>query len=161
MKRSKNWGFTIIEVIVVITIISILMVMAIPNMSTILESNQATEQSHNFISAIQLGISESEKNNITTTLCAKNESSNTCATVSGSPNLDTWRHGWLLFTDDNESGDYESGQDKILKVQVNGSNKINISATSSSVKFSSGGVITEGNGDYYFTPSTCQNNGTK
>lgn len=137
------------------------MIVAIPNMSTILESNQAIGQSHDFISAIELGKTEAQKNNTNTTLCAKNPTSNTCASVSGIPSLDTWRHGWLLYTDNNGSGNYESGQDSLLKVQINSTNKINITATSSSVKFTNGGMISQGSGDYFFTPSNCKNNGHK
>lgn len=152
-------GFTIIEIIIVVSILSIMLVIAVPNLSKILENNQAMQQSHDFISAFQLSLTEAEKNDANVTICAKKEMSDECYNYTTSPSSELWRNGWLLFTDTNDNGTYnpESG-DTLIKSQVNGTNQISVSAPASAVTVTTGSTVTRGTGDFYFSGTECNVN---
>lgn len=152
-------GFTIIEIILAVTIISVMLIIAVPNLSSILQNNQVMQQAHDFISAFQLSLTEADKNDSNVTLCAKKEMSDECYNYTTSPSTELWRNGWLLFTDTNNNGTYnpESG-DTLIKSQVNGHNQITITAPTSAVTVTTGNTVTRGTGDFYFSGSTCNVN---
>lgn len=159
---NNHTAFSFIEVAIVLAIIGVLLTLAVPNISRIMASNQATEQSHNFISAISLTLSEASKNDTAASICAKKEGSNDCVNYTNNPSSDIWRHGWLIFTDRNNTGTYDpSNGDELIRTQVNGTNKINVSAAASSVTISSSGIVTRGAGEYFFSPNDCINSGHK
>lgn len=153
IKSSK--GFTITEIIVVVSIIGILMMVAVPGLTKILQANQATQQSHDFVSAIQLGISEADKNSTNITVCAKKEMSDECVDYTENPSDDIWKNGWLLFTDNSNNGLYESASETLIRTQINGSNSIKVEAAASAITIGPGSVVVRGDGDYHFSPPTC------
>lgn len=159
---NKHSGFSMVEVMIVLAIVGVLFALAIPNVTRILDSNHATDQSHNFISAVSLAISQASKNDVATSICAKEKTTDTCVSYTTSPSTDTWRYGWLLFTDTNNTGTYNPGDgDSLIKTQINGTNKVNIDAPASTITVSSSGVISRGQGSFHFSPQDCVNSGHK
>lgn len=109
---NKSNGFTIIELMTALVIAGVLITLAIPSFSTMIKRNRITTQSNELVAAINYGRSESIKRGEAVSLCRSSDGVS-CAS-SG-----TWEQGWIVFTDINLNGDYNSlssPPDELLRV---------------------------------------------
>jgi len=90
---SKNSGFTIIELIVTLTIAAILLAIAVPSMSRFIQANRLTSAANELIGDLALARSEALKRGTNTGVC-KSGGGATCA-GSGT----AWGSGWIVFVD--------------------------------------------------------------
>lgn len=85
-------GFTLIELMITVTIMAILTAMAIPSFSEVILKSTLTNQARDLMASSLLARSEAIKRNQTVTLCASSNGS-TCG--------GTWTNGWIVLTTDN------------------------------------------------------------
>ncbi len=83
-------GFTLIELMVTVTVIAILALIAAPSFNEAILSNKLAGYSNNFVASAQLARSEAIKRNTPVVLC-RSADGQTCAT-SG-----TWQQGWIVM----------------------------------------------------------------
>lgn len=103
-------GFTMIELLVTLSLASILLSVAVPSYSTFVQDNLLVVQSNNFASSIALAKSEAIRRSSQTTICpSTNGTSCTGGTV--------WSNGWLVFADANGNGVVDAG-DQVLHVNA-------------------------------------------
>ena len=96
VKRQKLNGFTLIELMVTITIAAILLAIAVPSFQSLMLSSRLTSLGNSFLASAQAARTEAIKRNTTVTLCATNNDSGTCA--------GTWADGWVIgYTDSSVS----------------------------------------------------------
>ncbi len=96
----KNSGFTIIELMVAVTVLGILLGFGIPSFQTMLQNNRMTSQINNFITSLLLARSEAIKGNRIVYLCAS-----TAGTACDGAN---WEEGWMTYIDGNNDGAYSA-----------------------------------------------------
>ncbi len=162
MSQFKNFiiaAFSLIETVIIVAIVGIVAILVVPNMNTLLNQNQATQQSHDFVTAIQLASSQAENSGTKVSICAKKSTTEECVSYTASPDKTIWSNGWLIFIDNNDNAIYDSG-DTLVKVQANSTNQVSITAPSSTVTITDGGIVTRGSGNFDFTPVACKVNGT-
>ena len=135
MNNSKNYnGFTLIEAIVTMAVTAILLSIAIPSFSKMIERNRITSATNEFIAAIMLTRSEAVTHTIPASICTS-DNGITCSTT-----LDDYAKGWIIFSDCNMdglistaktncdfNGDGNKDPDRIIKVH-NGIKKLSILA---------------------------------
>lgn len=114
--KSPARGFTLIELMVTISIAAILALIALPSMRSLIERNALAGQVNGFIGAITLARTEAIKRNATTVLCrstnAETGSPPTCS------NGTDWKSGWMVFLDRNDNGSFDTENgDVLLRVQ--------------------------------------------
>jgi type IV fimbrial biogenesis protein FimT len=107
MKRTR--GFTLIELMVTLTVATILVTVAIPGFRTIIQNNRATTQSNNLLTAMTLARSEAIKRGIRVSVCSSSDQ----ATCAGSTD---WATGWIVFTDDTGTAGTLDGTDVLIRV---------------------------------------------
>jgi len=95
--KRKNTGFTLIELIVTITIVGIFASYAVPSFSNLLERNRVTAATNQLVSALTMARSESLKRSNTVTLC---QSTTQTACTGGSD----FSKGWIVFLDCDDNG---------------------------------------------------------
>jgi type IV fimbrial biogenesis protein FimT len=83
-------GFTLIELMVTVTVIAILALIAAPSFNEAILSNKLAGFSNNFVASVQLARSEAIKRNTPVTLC-RSADGQTCATTG------TWQQGWIVM----------------------------------------------------------------
>ena len=118
----RQRGFTLIELIVTLSIAAILLTVAVPNFITFVQNNRLASQANDFVTMLNYARSEAVKRNQTITVC----SSTTGTSCAGSA---TWDSGLLVFADSSGDGVVDVGED-ILQVRqaMEGSNTLRAGA---------------------------------
>ena len=88
--RSEQRGFTVIELLVTITIMAILLAVAVPSFRDSSVSSQLRSASNNLIASARFARSEAIKRNASVTLCVSSDGQ-TCGTGG-------WQQGWIVLT---------------------------------------------------------------
>jgi type IV fimbrial biogenesis protein FimT len=137
MDCQQQRGFTMIELLVTLSIAAIMMTIAVPSFRDFLLNNRMTSQTNDFVLALASAKSEAVKRGVFVTVCSRA----TNATCAGST---TWDSGWLVFADNNGDGLVTAGTDVVLQVReaLEGNNTLRAGArqrvTFQNTGFSSG-----------------------
>ncbi|MGZ8194330.1 MAG: GspH/FimT family pseudopilin [Methylosarcina sp.] len=102
-KRSAKYsGFTLIELIVTVSLAAILMAMAIPSFTEAIRSNRLTTYANEFIAALNFARSEAIKRGVQVTVRRKGT------------NSQVWEEGWDVFVDSDENETFNDDADSDL-----------------------------------------------
>lgn len=105
-------GFTLVELLVTLSVLAILLAVAVPSFQGTIASSQLTSRTNELVSALNLARSEAIRRGARVTLCKS--SSGTACTNSGN-----WEQGWIAFVDttrSSTSASVDSGE-TVLSVQ--------------------------------------------
>jgi type IV fimbrial biogenesis protein FimT len=91
-------GFTLIELMTVITIVAVLMALGVPSYQYVTNTNRISGEVNGLLGDMQYARSEAIKEGQTVTVCASSNSTATPPACSGST---SWQNGWIVFSDPN------------------------------------------------------------
>lgn len=119
-------GFSLVELMITISVASILLTVAVPSFQSLMKESRLTTQANEFMTALHYARSEAVKRGMRVTICRSVDG----ATCNG----DDWQDGWLIFSDADPVGsvDVDNG-DEILRVFP----KLNESSLNGGSNFSS------------------------
>lgn len=129
-------GFTLIELIVTLTIAAILMTVAAPSFSKFLASNRLATQINDLVTDINYARSEAIKRSTTTGLCVS--PSGTACLAGGD-----WAKGWIVYAD-------VGGVTTVLRKHesLSGGNTLTHTPSADSLVFNKGGLLKSGAGNF-------------
>lgn len=107
-RRQRNAGMTLTELIVTVGIAAILLAVAAPSFTTVIQNTRLTTQIGEFNGALLLARSEAIKRRAAVTVC---QSANGAACGGGM----SWETGWIVFVDTNDNAALDTGE-VILRV---------------------------------------------
>lgn len=110
-KPLKHSGFTLLELLIVVTIVAILGMIAIPSFRTLLLNNRLATATNDLLTDLALARSESSRLGKRVTLCISADGA-ACETGSA------WQNGRMIFVDESTSGtvgEVDSGE-TVLRV---------------------------------------------
>lgn len=131
MRSLKN-GFTLVELLVTLSVAAILLAVAVPNFITFVQNNRLVGQANDLVTMLNYARSESIKRGLSVTVCSSADG----ATCAGST---TWDTGFIVFADTNGDGVVDGGED-VLQVRqaMEGGNTLR-SGTRTRVTYQSNG----------------------
>ena len=106
-------GFTLIELVITLTVASILAIIAVPSYRQFVESGRLTTATNDFIADVSYVRVEAMKRgpSLQMGICASSNGASCAASPA------TWGSGWIVFVDADANGTYNaSGGDSILKI---------------------------------------------
>jgi type IV fimbrial biogenesis protein FimT len=86
-------GFSLVELMVVITIVSILLTVGVPSYRYVTNSNRISSEVNGLLGDLQFARSEAIKEGSTVTVCPPNADSSACAA-----NSSRWDQGWIVIS---------------------------------------------------------------
>lgn len=98
MKQNQK-AFTLIELMVTLSLIAVLMVLAAPSFRDFQRTSMLATQTNAFISAIYAAKNEAIKRNVPSYMIPLNAN---------------WSSGWRVYADMNFNGEYDSGTDYLV-----------------------------------------------
>ena len=101
-KLSNDSGFTLIELMITVSIAAILLGIAIPSFTSTITSNRLTTNANELVTALNLARSEAIKRGVPVTVGSKAATTN-------------WEGGWDVFIDVNGNNIYNAGTDTSLR----------------------------------------------
>ena len=112
-------GFSLIELVTVVTIIGITVAICVPSYRYVTNSNRVSAEINQLLGDMQYARSEAVKEGTMVSVCPTTSPvtvtgttfTGTCATSGAN-----WQGGWFVFADVNGNGAFDTG-DQILKVQ--------------------------------------------
>jgi type IV fimbrial biogenesis protein FimT len=107
-KRHTS-GFTMMELIVTMSIVAILLMIGIPSFRYVTASNRISTEVNGLLGDMQFARSEAVKEGLWVTVCSSNDGQN----CNGGP---TWQSGWIVFLDSNDNQTVDPGE-AVMRVQ--------------------------------------------
>ncbi len=105
----RQIGFTLIELMVTVGLVSILLSVGVPSFRGFIKEGGLTAGNNELVSAFNLARSEAVKRGGRVTVC-KSANQAACTTNGG------WDSGWIIFTDENNNGSYDSAAETLIRV---------------------------------------------
>jgi len=96
-QRRHQTGFTLLEILMAVSILAVTLSIAIPSFATMMRTNRLAGQVNEFVTAMNYARSEAYKRGVTVRVCASNTANSDCASSS------TWTNGWLVVADINNN----------------------------------------------------------
>ncbi len=112
MKNKKSMGrdgFTLVELIVTLSIVAILAMIAVPSMQQTIRQNRLTAYASTIVTAFNIARSEAIRRGGSVSLCSSDDLAS-CRTS----NITDWSEGWILFTDLDADGTFDDDGDSTL-----------------------------------------------
>ncbi len=100
-KKLHQAGFSLIELLVTMSILLLLVFVAVPGFSNFSSNSRVDSVQSKFKSALLLARSEAIKQNKVVKLCAKQANADQCEI----PAATSWANGWLVFIDGSDDND--------------------------------------------------------
>jgi type IV fimbrial biogenesis protein FimT len=112
MKKRNQLAFTLMELMVVLSIAGVLLTLAIPNIRNFLKNNKMTGVANDMLTSLAIARNESIKLQQPVALCASTNPKAANPTCTSG----TFNSGWVVFVDANNNGLHDAGE-RIVSVR--------------------------------------------
>jgi type IV fimbrial biogenesis protein FimT len=106
-------GFTVTELVMVMTIIGILAAIGVPSFKYVRTSNRISSEINGLLGDMQFARSQALKQGLTVTVCSSSDG----ATCNIGPAGNVWNTGWIVFLDSNGNQQVDPGE-RVMRVQA-------------------------------------------
>jgi type IV fimbrial biogenesis protein FimT len=110
LQRRGSRGFSLIEMITVMSIAAILVALAVPSYRYVTNANRIASEGNGLLGDLQYARAEAIKEGQGVSVCVSRDATNCLVD-------DNWQNGWIVFSDVNGNGVRDAG-DTILRVQA-------------------------------------------
>jgi type IV fimbrial biogenesis protein FimT len=133
MNAQKTFGFTLIELMVTVSIAAIVLTLGVPGYTQMIQNNRMSAQANEFVAFLNLARSEAIKRGTRVTLCKSADG----ASCSGSG---AWDQGWIVIIDTNNNATADEGAPLAVHSDLGTSSLLGNSSVASYISFVGAGV---------------------
>ncbi|MRI33719.1 hypothetical protein EOPP23_12050 [Endozoicomonas sp. OPT23] len=109
-KNRFQSGLTLPELMITLTVMAILVSLSAPSVRSLISDRQVASVARVLHTSLMMARSEAVKRSATVSLC-KSDNGSSC-----DDDLADWSKGWLIFADENANGEFDSADDKMIRV---------------------------------------------
>lgn len=155
MKRAQT-GFTLMELMVSLTVLGILLGFAVPSFREFTRNNRVTAVQNDLVTAFTVARSEALKRSMPVSICASTDGTS-CATN------DDWNRGWIVFTDGIGAAGEVNDPDTVLQAWTTAAGgDVRIDADEAFIQYApSGSVIPDSTSTFDVLSAICKGNGVR
>ncbi|MEE9412217.1 MAG: GspH/FimT family pseudopilin [Methylococcales bacterium] len=143
LNRQKADGFTIIELLVTMSIAAILLAIGVPSFQTMVQNRRIEISQLTLETDLEMARSEAMTRNQPVVLCRHNGETATPTACSTTAN---WQDGWVIFIDTN--GDDKVDTDELLRVTPSLGAGLTFAYNKPKITFTSRGFASGSNGTF-------------
>ncbi|MEN6587566.1 MAG: GspH/FimT family pseudopilin [Sulfuricella sp.] len=110
MTHRRITGFSLIELLVTVSVLGILVALAAPSFQSLIRANRIANLTNDLVSGLNLARSEAIKRGTRVTLCKVADPNTNTPTCSTSAN---WQTGWQVFVDGSTAGTFDGTDTRI------------------------------------------------
>lgn len=132
--KSAHSGFTLIELMVAVTVLSVLLAMSVPSFREFTRSNRVTAAHNDLLTAFTLARSEALKRTTPVSVCASSNGTS----CTGATN---WAAGWIVFTDANGTAGTVDAGDTVLQQWTALNGDMTLSGSAAFVQYTATGMV--------------------
>lgn len=134
--EASTAGFSLVELMITLAVLAVLITLAVPSFTSLINSNRLAAQSNELVAGLQEARIEALRANRRVTLC---RSSNGVDCEAGA----TWP-GWVTIADSNGNGTIEASDTRLRssKIKV----PLQVTSTAHSLTFRADGMVRDANG---------------
>jgi type IV fimbrial biogenesis protein FimT len=103
IESARSAGFTLLELVITMSIAAILLTIAVPSFRYVTNSNRIAGEVNGLLGDLQFARAEAIKEGRTVTVCVSTDGQS-CA------NSTTWQSGWIVFSDPTDVGVVDPGE---------------------------------------------------
>ena len=142
--KSQHRGFTLIELIVTLSVLGILLTIGVPMLRPLMRGTNLRSAANRLTTALNYARSEAVTRGARVVICASDDP------MANDPECGSdWTSGWLVFVDTDGNSDFdESANDVLLRVNGPATGDLTLVGAAEAVAFSNLGVALQGAGDY-------------
>lgn len=111
MKKYKQQGFTLLELMIVVALMGVLMAVGIPSFNAMLTTNEMADTTNELMLSLRRARAEAITSGRNTIVCSSTDGA-TCSGATGN-----WNRGWLIMVDRNLDGSYLIANGELLWVK--------------------------------------------
>lgn len=143
--RTKQGGFTLLELVITLIILAIMLTMGLPAMSKMIQSTNVRQAANTLVRDFNIARSHASDLNQNVTLCRRKSTTSTDCRGAGT-GLGWNTVGWVIFVDDNQdavpdtAGQFLKITDSISKIAVD-HNGVSGNQFDGSVRFFADGTV--------------------
>lgn len=135
--HSFQLGFTLIELMVTITVLAILLALSVPSFSQLVSNNRAASMTNDLQFSLKLARSESIKRGVAVALCPRAAVADGATnTAACSDTVADWQNGWVVI---NQAGCLDDADCQVLHDTQIDATSHNVSFTRDRVRFTPSG----------------------
>ncbi|MCC5826462.1 GspH/FimT family pseudopilin [Alkalimonas sp.] len=132
VESGKETGFTLIELMVTVAVMAIVLTVAIPSFTNLINGNRLTSQANELLSALSYARSEAIRRNADVIFCHSQDGTSCSAPAGGN-----WQ-GWILFANADPSTVIAAGR---LHGQLRTLSSSNLTNAAFSLRYNAQGFI--------------------
>ena len=133
MSRRQVTGFTLIELMVTISVLAILLAIALPSFQGSLRSNRVATTTNELLASLSLARSEAVRST---------RGGGVCGSTNGTSCDGDWNDGWIVWTDSNGNGVLDAGE-RIVRYSQ-GKSQLVVAGSANVIAFNRRGSIVGG-----------------
>lgn len=96
MNTSHQRGFSMLELMVAVTVLGILFGIGVPSFNAMIRNNRVASNTNEIVLALSVARSEAVRRGLPVSVCAATTPTSSTCVAAGASN---WANGWIVFTD--------------------------------------------------------------